>query len=165
MGRCRATPWSGPSMSTSAGYATSLGRRPIVRATSRRCGAPDIAPSREPPREMRRTSWRPRGIAARISLLAILVTAVALGIMAIGVLGVAQSTFKQLMVQAGQSAATAKDMFDHTVVTVFTVAVLVAAVVSVVLASLLALRLARPLDEIARAARRVAHGEYNARVQ
>jgi len=114
---------------------------------------------------MRRTSWRPRGIAARISLLAILVTAVALGIMAIGVLGVAQSTFKQLMVQAGQSAATAKDMFDHTVVTVFTVAVLVAAVVSVVLASLLALRLARPLDEIARAARRVAHGEYDARVQ
>ena len=114
---------------------------------------------------MRRTWWRPRGIAARISLLAILVTAVALGIMAIGVLGVAQSTFKQLMVQAGQSAATAKDMFDHTVVTVFTVAVLVAAVVSVVLASLLALRLARPLDEIARAARRVARGEYDARVQ
>jgi len=114
---------------------------------------------------MRRTWWRPRGIAARISLLAILVTAVALGIMAIGVLGVAQSTFKQLMVQAGQSAATAKDMFDHTVVTVFTVAVLVAAVVSVVLASLLALRLARPLDEIARAARRVAHGEYDTRVQ
>ncbi|TMF83669.1 MAG: HAMP domain-containing histidine kinase [Chloroflexi bacterium] len=151
-------------MSTSAGCATSLGRRPIVRATSRRYGAPDIAPSREPPREMRPT-WRPRGIAARISLLAILVTAVALGIMAIGVLGVAQSTFKQLMVQAGQSAATAKDMFDHTVVTVFTVAVLVAAIVSVVLASLLALRLARPLDEIARAARRVAHGEYDTRVQ
>src|SRR5213080_2065982 len=165
MGRCRATPWSGPSTSTSAGCATSLGRRPIVRATSRRCGAPDIAPSREPAREMRRTWWRPRGIAARISLLAILVTAVALGIMAIGVLGVAQSTFKQLMVQAGQSAATAKDMFDHTVVTVFTVAVLVAAVVSVVLASLLALRLARPLDEIARAARRVAHGDYDTRVQ
>src|SRR5438034_9310446 len=119
----------------------------------------------EPQPEMTRPTWRPRGIAARISLLAILVTAVALGIMAIGVLGVAQSTFKQLMVQAGQSAATAKDMFDHTVVTVFTVAVLVAAVVSVLLASLLALRLARPLDEIARAARRVAQGEYQARVQ
>ena len=29
---------------------------------------------------MTRTSWRPRGIAARVSLLAILVTAVALGI-------------------------------------------------------------------------------------
>src|SRR5436305_3834190 len=164
MGRCRAMPWSGPSTSTSAGCATSSGRRPIVRATSRRYGAPDIAPSREPPREMRPT-WRPRGIAARISLLAILVTGVALGIMAIGVLGVAQSTFKQLMVQAGQSAATAKDMFDHTVVTVFTVAVLVAAVVSLVLASLVALRLARPLDEIARAARRVARGEYDTRVQ
>ena len=114
---------------------------------------------------MTRTSWRPRGIAARVSLLAILVTAVALGIMAIGVLGVAQSTFNRLMVQAGQSAATAKTMFDHSVVAVFTVAVLVAAVVSVLLASLLALRLARPLDEIARAARRVAQGEYQARVQ
>ena len=100
-----------------------------------------------------------------MSLLAILVTAVALGIMAIGVLGVAQSTFNRLMVQAGQSAATAKTMFDHSVVAVFTVAVLVAAVVSVLLASLLALRLARPLDEIARAARRVAQGEYQARVQ
>ena len=113
---------------------------------------------------MTRTSWRPRGIAARVSLLAILVTAVALGIMAIGVLGVAQSTFNRLMLQAGQSAATAKAMFDHSVVTVFTVAVLVAAVVSVLLASLLALRLARPLDEIARAARRVAQGDYQARV-
>src|SRR2546421_12623722 len=165
MGRYRAMPWSGPSTSTSAGCATSLARRPTIRVTSRLCVAPDIGQSTEPQPEMTRTSWRPRGIAARVSLLAILVTAVVLGIMAIGVLGVAQSTFNRLMLQAGQSAATAKTMFDHSVVAVFTVAVLVAAVVSVLLASLLALRLARPLDEIARAARRVAQGEYQARVQ
>ena len=55
-------------------------------------------------------------------------------------------------------------MFDHSVVAVFTVAALIAVAVSVVLASLLALRLARPLQEIAAAARRVAQGEFSARV-
>jgi signal transduction histidine kinase len=109
--------------------------------------------------------WRPRGIAVRIALLSVLVAAVAVAVIAIGVLGVAETTFSRLMLQAGQSAATARDMFDHSVVTVFTVAALIATVVSVLLASLLAIRLARPLDEIARGARRVARGEYHARVQ
>jgi len=111
------------------------------------------------------TSWRPHGIAVRIALLSLLVAAVAVTVIAIGVLGVAQTTFSQLMVEAGQSAATARTMFDHSVATVFSIAVLVAAVVSILLASLLAHRLARPLDEIARAARRVAHGDYQARVR
>jgi signal transduction histidine kinase len=105
------------------------------------------------------------GIAARIALLSLLVTAAAVIVIAIGVLVVAQSAFSRLMIQAGQSAATARDMFDHSVVAVFTVAALIAVAVSVVLASLLALRLARPLQEIAAAARRVARGEYAARVQ
>lgn len=104
-------------------------------------------------------------IAARIALVSLLVTAVAVAVIAIGVLVVAQSTFMRLMAQSGQSAATAHTMFDHSVVAVFTVAAVVAAVVSVLLASLLATRLARPLDEMARAARRVARGEYQARVQ
>ena len=72
--------------------------------------------------------------------------------------------FSQLMVQAGQSAATARTMFDHSVVAVFIGAAIIAAVVSVVLASLLAVRLARPLDAIAAGARRVARGEYQVRV-
>jgi len=104
------------------------------------------------------------GIATRVALLSLLVTAVAVVVIAIGVLVVAQSAFSRLMVQAGQSAATAHDMFDHSVVAVFTVAALIAVAVSVVLASLLALRLARPLQEIAAAARRVAQGEFSARV-
>ena len=106
----------------------------------------------------------PRGIAARIALLSVLVAAVAVAVIAIGVLGVAQTTFSQLMVQAGQSAATARSMFDHSVVAVFIGAAMIAAVVSVVLASLLAVRLARPLDAIAAGARRVARGEYQVRV-
>jgi two-component system sensor histidine kinase BaeS len=106
-----------------------------------------------------------RGIAPRIALTSLLVTAVAVVIIAIGVLVVAQSAFSRLMIQAGQSATTAREMFDHSVVAVFSVAAVIAVVVSVVLASLAALRLARPLQEIAAAARRVARGEYAARVQ
>ena len=108
---------------------------------------------------------QPRGIAGRIAMLAVLVMVVAVAVIAIGVLVVAQSTFSRLMVQAGQSADTARAMFDHSVVVVFTVAAVLAAVIGVVLASLLALRLARPLRDIAGAARRVARGEYTARVE
>lgn len=108
---------------------------------------------------------RVRGIATRVALTSLLVTAVAIVIIAIGVLVVAQSAFSRLMMQAGQSATTARDMFDHSVVAVFMVAALIAVGVSVALASLAAMRLARPLQDIAAAARRVARGEYAARVQ
>src|SRR3989442_10928854 len=108
---------------------------------------------------------RPRGIAGRIALLSLLVTAVAVIIIAIGVLGVAQATFDRLMLKAGQSAATARAMFDHSVVPVFIVAAAIAAAVSLLLAALLAIWLAGPLDEIAPAARRVAPRAYPAPVQ
>src|SRR5438105_338258 len=91
--------------------------------------------------------------------------AVAVGVIAVGVLVVAQSTFSQLMVQAGQSADTARSMFDHSVVVVFAVATVMAAVVGVALATLLGLRLAAPLRQVAAAARRVARGDYGARVE
>ena len=106
-----------------------------------------------------------RGIALRIALIAILVMIVAVGVIAIGVLVVAQSTFSHLMVQAGQSADAARAMFDHSVVVVFAGAVVAAAIVGVLLALLLAVGLARPLRETAGAARRVARGEYGARVK
>jgi signal transduction histidine kinase len=109
--------------------------------------------------------WRPRGLAVRIALLSLLVTAVAVIIIAIGVLGVAQATFDRLMLEAGQSAATARAMFNHSVVPVFIVAAGIAAGVSLLLAALHAIWLAGPLDDIARAARRVARGDYQARVQ
>jgi len=111
------------------------------------------------------TWWRPRGIALRIALLSLLVTAVAVSVIAIGVLGVAQATFNRLMLEAGQSAATAHAMFDDSVVPVFIMAAAIGAAISLLLASLLGIRLAGPLDDISRAARRVARGEYHARVQ
>jgi signal transduction histidine kinase len=107
----------------------------------------------------------PRGIAARIALVAVLVMVVAVGVIAIGVLVVAQSTFSRLMVEAGQSAETAQNMFDHGVVGVFSFAALLAAVLGLILAALLALRLARPLREVAAAARQVADGRYATRVE
>src|SRR5712692_10200050 len=109
--------------------------------------------------------WRPRGIALRIALLSLLVTAVAVTVIAVGVLGVAQATFNRLMLEAGESAAAAHAMFDQSVVPVFIVAAAIGAAISLLLASLLAIRLAGPLDDIARAARRVARGEYHARVR
>src|SRR5205814_10531649 len=84
---------------------------------------------------------RPRGIAVRIALLSLLVAAVALAVIAIGVLGVAQSTFNRLMLEAGESAATARAMFNDSVVPVFLTAAGIAAIVSLLLASLLAIRL------------------------
>jgi signal transduction histidine kinase len=55
-------------------------------------------------------------------------------------------------------------MFDSSVSAVFVATTWVAAVLAIVLAVLLARRLARPLEHIGRAARRVASGDYAARV-
>ena len=124
-----------------------------------------MSPHRPLPQRGTENPWRPRGIALRIAVLSLLVAAVAVAVIAVGVLGVAQATFSRLMLEAGQSAATAHTMFDHSVVPVFIAATGIAAVVSVLLAWLLAIRLARPLDAVAGAARRVARGEYQVRVQ
>lgn len=104
------------------------------------------------------------GIAERIALVAIAVLVFTVGVIAIGVLVVAQSTFRELMVRAGESPAAAHAMFDHSVTAVFGITALIAAIVGALLAALLAWRLSRPLREIAEAARRVARGEYDVRV-
>ena len=105
-----------------------------------------------------------RGIAARIAVASLTVTAIAVGVVAIGVLGFGQAAFQRLMLQHGSTAADARDMFNHSVTIVLAAAVVVAALISVLLALLLASRLAQPLEEIGAAARRIAHGEYQARV-
>jgi two-component system sensor histidine kinase BaeS len=107
---------------------------------------------------------RLRSVATVITLVSTLVAVIAIAVIAIGVLVVAQSTFEQLMVQAGAPASQAHDMFDHAVTTIFLFAVLIAVVVSVGLAVVLASRLARPLRQMARAAERIAGGDYAARV-
>ena len=105
-----------------------------------------------------------RGIAARIALAALISAAVGLAILAVGVTVVGAESFKTLMDEAGISADHAQQMYDQSVSTVVVVAVVVAALASIGLAVLMARMLARPLAEVGAAARRIAAGDYAARV-
>ncbi len=105
-----------------------------------------------------------RGIAGRIALAAIASAAVGLAILAIGVAVVGADIFTALMVEAGDSADHAREMYDSSVTTVVIAAAAVAVIASIALAVILARMLARPLAEVGRAARRVADGDYAARV-
>jgi len=107
---------------------------------------------------------RLRSLATGITLVSVVVAVIAIAVIAVGVLVVAQATFDRLMIQAGSPASQAHDMFDHAVTPIFLGAVLVAIAVSVVLAVILASRLARPLRQMARAAERIAGGDYEAQV-
>jgi signal transduction histidine kinase len=105
-----------------------------------------------------------RGIATRIALAGIASAAVGLVILGVGVAVVGADVFTALMMEAGDSAQHARDMYDDSVTTVVIAASLLAVVASVALAVILARMLARPLAEIGAAARRVADGDYAARV-
>ncbi len=105
---------------------------------------------------------RADGIGARIALAAVLVVAVALAILAIGVMRVGADAFAALMVQAGDSADHAHEMFEHSIVGVFAAAAVVAALAAFGLAWLLARRIARPIERLAAAARRTAEGDLRA---
>ena len=85
-------------------------------------------------------------------------------ILAVGVLVVGGQAFTDLMMKAGDTAAHARAMYDASVTTVVVAAVLLASLVSVVLAIVLARMLAKPLHEVSAAARRIADGDYAARV-
>jgi signal transduction histidine kinase len=105
-----------------------------------------------------------RGIAVRIALAALASAAVGLVILAAGVTIVGADVFTDLMVEAGDSAEHARAMYDESVTNVVVAAVVVAAIASVVLAVFLAGMLAHPLAEVGSAARRIAEGDYAARV-
>ena len=105
-----------------------------------------------------------RGIATRIALAALASAALGMTILAVGVTVVGADIFRALMVEAGDSADHAQAMYDESVTTVVIAAVVVAAVASVVLAVILARMLAHPLAEVGGAARRIAEGDYAARV-
>jgi len=107
---------------------------------------------------------RLRSLATGITSVSLIVAFVAIAVIAAGVLGVSQSTFDRLMVQAGASAEDAQAMFDQGVTTIFLAAVLIAVTVSVALAIVLAAWLSRPLRQMARAAERIAGGDYTTRV-
>ena len=105
-----------------------------------------------------------RGIATRIALAALAAAGVGVVILAVGVLVVGGQVFTDLMTQAGDSAAHARAMYDESVTTVVVAAVVIAAIASIGLAVALARMLAAPLREVSAAARRIADGDYRARV-
>ncbi len=105
-----------------------------------------------------------RGIGGRIAVAALATAGVALTILVAGVAVVGADVFTALMVEHGESADAAAAMFDASVRMVVLVSVVVAVAAALALAILLGRRLAGPLREIGRAARRVADGDYAARV-
>jgi signal transduction histidine kinase len=105
-----------------------------------------------------------RGIAIRIAVAARASAAIGLVIVVGGVLIVGGQVFTDLMMAAGDSAEHAQEMWAHSVPGVVLAAVVVAAIASVLLAFVLARMLARPLHEVGAAARRIADGDYAARV-
>jgi len=107
---------------------------------------------------------RPRRIAVRLALASLLVTAVAVVIIATGVLDVGQSTFDDLMRKHGASAADSRAMFNSSVGHTFVWALLAAAAVCVVIAAVLARSVSRAFGRVVDAAQRIAGGDYAARV-
>ncbi len=105
-----------------------------------------------------------RGIATRIALAALASAALGILIVVVGVLVVGGQVFTDLMTRAGDSAAHARAMYDQSVTTVVVAAVIVAAIASILLSVLMARMLVRPLREVGAAARRIADGDYAARV-
>jgi two-component system sensor histidine kinase BaeS len=107
---------------------------------------------------------RPGGIAMRIALAALAVALLAIGIMAVGVLVLGAQSFADLMAEHGESTAESQEMFTDSVGWVVAGTIAVAIVASFVLAGVLGARLAMPLREIGRVARRLADGDYAARI-
>jgi two-component system, OmpR family, sensor histidine kinase BaeS len=104
------------------------------------------------------------GLAPRIALVALASSVVAIGLLTLGVWVVGGQTFAELMMEAGDSAEHAHEMFDASLRDVLLLAIAVAGVASVGLAIVLSRRIARPLADVGAAAQRVAGGDYAARV-
>ena len=106
----------------------------------------------------------PANLSGRIVLATLGVTAVTLVLLSVGILVVGASTFADLMVNQGSSARSAHEMFDHSIAIVFVVAALAGSVVAVGLGLFLARRISRPIEQAGDAARRLATGDYGARL-
>jgi signal transduction histidine kinase len=89
---------------------------------------------------------------------------VALVILAFGVVTIGAARFEAMMIDHGESPESIAAMFRDSVVTIVVLAATVGIGVAVVLSVLLGSRLSRPLRDIGAAARRIARGEYDARI-
>jgi signal transduction histidine kinase len=108
---------------------------------------------------------RPRStIAFRIAVAALAVASTAVAILAVGIWIVGGQSFAELMARHGDDAAEAHAMFDQALVGVLVLAVAVAVGVATILAAMLGERLTRPLRDLAAVARRIAEGDYHARL-
>ena len=106
----------------------------------------------------------PRGVGSRIAAAAILVAVLAVAIVTVGTLVLGADAFIHLMTADGHPAEAARTMFDDSVRGVVLVALVVAVMTAAVLSAALGRRIARPLRDVGRAARRIAAGDYAARV-
>ena len=109
---------------------------------------------------------RPRtdGIASRIALAALVVAGLAIAILAVGVMVIGGQSFADLMAEHGASTQSSQAMFTDSVGWVVVATAIIASVVAVLVAGMLGARLAMPLRQIGRAARRIAEGDYAARI-
>jgi len=105
-----------------------------------------------------------RGLAARIVIATLAPAGLAVAVLAMGVAVVGADAFEALMMAHGETAEAARAMFDQSVRGVLIAAVVLAIALSIGLAVLIARMLARPLEEVGAAARRIADGDYAARV-
>jgi two-component system sensor histidine kinase BaeS len=105
-----------------------------------------------------------KSLSARVALAAVVVSAAAVGAVAVGVLVVGASTFNQLMEAHGATAAVSQEMFNESISRVLLVASGLAIAGSLGLAILMGRMIERPLGELAKAARQIAAGRYDARV-
>jgi two-component system, OmpR family, sensor histidine kinase BaeS len=104
------------------------------------------------------------GISARIAAAAVLAALIGVSILAVGIVVVGSQTFTQMMVDAGDTASHAREMYDASVTRIVVVAGLIAVVASIALALVVGRHLGAPLQRLSSAARRVAGGDYSARV-
>jgi two-component system, OmpR family, sensor histidine kinase BaeS len=121
----------------------------------------ETPPARVGPRLM---AAFPAGIGLRIAMAAVLVAGLAVGIVAVGTLSLGAESFVHLMTADGHPPDAARAMFDQSVGQVVLMALIAAAAVGLVLSAFLGRRIARPIRDVARAARRLAGGDYAARV-
>jgi signal transduction histidine kinase len=105
-----------------------------------------------------------RGIAVRIALAAFASAALVVVILGLGVGIVGGELFRRLMEAHGASAAESQRMLDDSLTALLLAADYISAIACISMAWWLGRRLARPLQQLGVAARRVADGDYAARV-